>query len=221
MSRFSDARVNRVHPLCAPSVSSASWTSARVKIVPGVPVEDPPPRRGPRRTAHELPMEQPERAGVLQERVPAPVEEQRLAQPARRHRAPAASAWPRRVLQHAGHQAPVADRRHHVLADAELHHRVFGLERVRIRVGRIHRLLQPRIPERKGLVARERHAFGNRHWAGAPPFWADCRAIPLPSSAESTLQCFPALNAGRSPDRTRLQTVFLGTFRYSATSARV
>ena len=79
MSRFSDALVNRVHPLCAPSVSSAPWMSPRVKIVPGVSVEDPPPRCGPFRTAHELPMEQPQRAGVLQERVPTPVEEQRPA----------------------------------------------------------------------------------------------------------------------------------------------
>ena len=35
MSRFSDALVNRVHPLCAPSISRDSWMSALVKIVPG------------------------------------------------------------------------------------------------------------------------------------------------------------------------------------------
>ena len=98
-----------------------------------------------------------------------PVEEQRPSQRGRRHRSLAAAAGPRCFLQHAGHQAPMADRRHHVLADAELHHGVLGLERVRVRGGGIHRLLEPRVPKRKRLVAGERNPFGNYHFA-TPPF---------------------------------------------------
>src|SRR5262249_43908265 len=118
----------------------------------------------------------------------------------------------------ADRETPVPDRTHHVLPNAEGHHGLFFSEDLGILAHLIDALLEPRVPEGKGLVARKGCPEGCRH-ARCP---AIVRRLIQPSrSAGLTRQWFAALNAGSCPDRAMRYTVFRESRRYAATSSGV
>ena len=121
----------------------------------GKVIEDPEPGGGAVGDSGQLPVDEPERADFFQVGVQAARAEEQIAEGGWADGATPIIGNVRVFLQDARHQPPVANRSHHVLADAEGHEGIVLQENILPLAGGIHRLLEPAVPERKRSRARQ------------------------------------------------------------------
>src|SRR5262249_22520755 len=118
-------------------------------------VEGPEPGGRATEVRSELPVQDPESTGVFEVRIVALGTEEKVTKLCGTKARGVTDALFLILLDHAGGQAPVSDRAHHVLPDPERRDRVVLLEHAPVLDDRVVPLFHPGVAEREGFVARE------------------------------------------------------------------
>jgi hypothetical protein len=103
----------------------------------------------------QLPVQQPERSGILQVGIPSLIAEESIPERTRTDRPTTACRVASVFLDDAGRRRPVPDGADHVLADTQHRNGLFFPEEISVFLDSIDRFFEPRIPERERVVSRK------------------------------------------------------------------